>query len=322
MTNDLATAAAIGGITPLIEGNDHTSVAVYPVGARFADPVDWVEANKAELQADLRTRGAVLLRGFPVDVDVFSRVVALVGGTALEYTERSTPRTAVSGNVYTSTDYPAEQSIPMHNENSYKDSWPSLLFFFCHTASATGGATPVANSRAVLRLLPPDVRDRFAAGVTYTRTFREGLGLTWEETYQTTDRAAVEEYCARHGQEFEWTDEGLRTRHRRPAIAREPNTGEEVWFNQANLFHSASLGPELYEVLMSMYGEHGLPRHAFFGDGSAIGDEDLQAIAQAYETASVALPWQEGDILVINNMLTAHGRQPYTGERRILVAMT
>ncbi|WP_254896579.1 TauD/TfdA family dioxygenase, partial [Amycolatopsis sp. Hca4] len=89
---------------------------------------------------------------------------------------RSTPRSNVAGNIYTSTEYPPAESIPMHNENSYSASWPARLFFLCDTAAETGGATPIADSRAVYRLLPEDLRERFAGGVTYTRAFREGSG--------------------------------------------------------------------------------------------------------------------------------------------------
>lgn len=322
MTIQPTDAEKIGGAVPDVRSNAHTSVAVYTLGSGSAAAVDVVAEHRDTIREIVRTRGAIMLRGFPVEVEVFERVIALVGGTALEYTERSTPRHTVAGNIYTSTDYPANQSIPMHNESSYSDSWPTNLFFFCHTPSATGGATPLADSRAVLRLLPSDVRERFAGGVTYTRTFREGLGLSWQEAFQTEDRSAVEDYCRAHGHEFEWTDEGLRTRHRRPSTQQEPNTGQEVWFNQANLFHVSSLGPELAEVLTSAYGEQGLPRHALFGDGSPIGEADLAQVTRVYDEVSLALPWQAGDIIINNNMLMAHGRQPYTGDRKILVAMT
>ncbi|WP_412538000.1 TauD/TfdA family dioxygenase [Longispora sp. K20-0274] len=295
-------------------GNDHTTLAVHTV----TDPLDGLDA----IRADLATVGAVLLRGLPADLDLFDRVVRTIGGEPLEYTERSTPRTEVSGNIYTSTEYPAAQAIPMHNENSYSDRWPGRLFFVCHTAAATGGATPIADSRAMLRRIPQPVRDRFAAGVVYTRAFQEDLGLSWQEAFQTADRTDVEGYCRAHGQQFEWTDYGLRTRHHRPATQREPGTGAEVWFNQANLFHVSSLDREVSEMLLDLYPEPDLPRHATLADGSPITTDDLDAIREAYDEVSLALPWREGDVMVVNNMLTAHGRQPFTGDRRILVAMT
>lgn len=304
-------------------GNEHTTALAFPLG-EHPDPVSWVERNREDLRDHLRHGGFLVLRGLPVDVAAFERVVHLVGGDPLAYTERSTPRSAVGGNIYTSTDYPADQPIPMHNENSYSDAWPGTLFFFCDTAPETGGATPIADSAAVLGLIPAPVRERFADGVVYTRSYRDGLGLSWREAFQTDDHADVERYCAEHGIEGEWTDDdGLRTRHHRPSTRIDPVTGAEVWFNQATLFHLSSVDRDVREALLEICEtEADLPRNAYHGDGSPIRDDDLAAVAAAFDTAAVALPWQPGDVIVVNNLLMAHGRQPYTGSRRILVAMT
>jgi alpha-ketoglutarate-dependent taurine dioxygenase len=287
-------------------GNEHTTVAVAPEVEGIREP--------------LMEHGAVLLRGGSTDVAEFERLVRAVGGEPLQYTERSTPRTSVTDAVYTSTEYPAEVSIPMHNEASYSETWPGVLFFLCVTAAETGGATPIADSGAVYRLLPQSVRDRFDGGVVYTRSFRSDIGLSWQEAFQTENPAEVEVYCKKHNQEFEWTADGLRTRHHRPA--HQDHRGQRVWFNQANLFHASSLSPDIYETLMEIYGEDGLPRNAYLGDGSPIPAEDLSAIEAAYDAASFAFPWEPGDILVVDNMRCAHGRQPFTGTRRTLVSMT
>ncbi|MCC5575693.1 TauD/TfdA family dioxygenase [Microtetraspora sp. AC03309] len=314
--------ARLGPVTGQVAGNDHTTIVVYGLGPDMTDHLDWVTAHRDGLRAGLAEHGAVLIRDLPADLDLFDRIVRVVGGEPLRYTERSTPRTSVTESIYTSTEYPADQPLPMHNENSYSDTWPGHLFFFCDTAAATGGATPIANSRAVFRAVPADVRERFAAGVVYARAFREGLGLSWQESFQTDDPAEVEDYCARHGMAYEWTEEGLRTRHHRPAHQTEPLTGEQVWFNQANLFHVTSLDEEVREALLMLYGEADLPRNAYLADGSPIAPADLAAVKAAYDETSYAFPWREGDLMIINNMLCAHGREPYTGARRILVAMT
>lgn len=316
---DLSVPPPCGGVPARIRRNDRTSALMYEVPDR---PVDWVRANAGSLRADLREHGLLRLHGFPPDIEVFDEVVAAVGGTALEYTERSTPRRRVRGNIYTSTEYPPDQAIPLHNENAYSTHWPATLFFFCRTAPATGGATPVADSRAVHELIPEDVRDRFRDGVVYTRTFRDGLGLTWQEAFQTGDRARVEEYCVSHGQEFAWDGDVLHTRHLRPAVHHEPRTGAPVWFNQAHLFHVSSLGPEIREAVLTVYAEADLPRNAYHADGSPIRDADLDLIRAAYAEAALSLPWQPGDLMIVDNLLMAHGREPYTGDRRILVAMT
>jgi len=322
MTTDVDVPTMLDGIAGEQRGNGHTSVTLYDLAAAGVDPMDWISKHREALRATLRTRGAVLVRALPVEVAAFHEAVTMIGGDLLGYTERSTPRSAVAGNIYTSTEYPPDQAIPMHNENSYSDRWPGTLFFFCQTAPSSGGATPVADSRAVLRLMPDDLRERFADGVVYTRTLREGLGLSWQEAFQTEDEAEVAAYCAEHGMSLEWTEDGLRTRQHRPAWRREPYTGEQVWFNQANLFHVDSLEPEVRTALLAIYEEADLPRNAYLADGRRIPGGDLAAVTRVYDEVSFAVPWQAGDVLMVNNMLMAHGRQPFTGNRRILVAMT
>lgn len=301
--------------------NAFTRIQVAQADESSGSALEWLTLHRDELRSGLAANGAYLLRGFGDEIDTFRQVVASVGGDLLEYSERSTPRTAVGRNIYTSTDYPADQPIPMHNENSYSHQWPAVLYFFCHTAAGTGGMTPLADSRAVFRLLSPATRELFADGVIYTRKFRDELGLTWQNAFQTDDRARVEEYCRQHNHEYEWTDDGLRTRHLRPAYVREPVTGDHVWFNQANLFHVASLEPEIREAIMEL-GEENLPRNAYLGDGSPIPDEVIEEIESVYAATNLAMPWTVGDIMLVNNMLMAHGRRPYTGARRILVAMS
>lgn len=316
------TLEPLGGITPQSRGNSHTVGAEYELGSLADAGMNWAHTHGEALRDRLRSDGLILLRGLPVDIDAFNDVVRAVGGELLRYTERSTPRSEVKDNIYTSTEYPADQPIPMHNESSYSAVWPTTVYFFCHTAPGTGGATPIADSRTVLDLIPLDVRDRFATGVIYTRTFRAEIGLSWQEAFQTDDRTDVEHHCRSHGHEFSWDGDVLHTRHHRPAMTTDPGTGAEVWFNQAHLFHISNLEPELREVLLETYGEDGLPRNAHLGDGSPIPDADLVAIRAAYDRASLVLPWRPGDVMLVNNLLMAHGREPFTGDRRILVAMT
>lgn len=312
---------ALGPAEGELVSNGRTSAAVYSLAAA-ADAAAWAHAHGDQLRTTVMTQGAVMLRGLPVDLAVFRAVVTAVGGVTVSYRERSTPRTQVEAGIYTSTEYPPDQRIPLHNENSYAATWPSMLFFLCETPAESGGATPIASSRAVFGAIPQTVRDRFAGGVRYTRTFREGLGLSWQEVFQTSSRAAVEQYCREHGQQFEWAGQVLRTSHVQPAWRREPSSGGLVWFNQAHLFHICALEEEVREALLLTYDERDLPRNAYLADGRAIPEDDIAAIAAAYARCELVLPWEKGSVLIVGNMLTAHGRAPYRGPRRVLVAMT
>jgi alpha-ketoglutarate-dependent taurine dioxygenase len=289
------------------------------------DLARWAGESRGGIEALLAQHGALLFRGFPVgDLADLQRFIAAVSSGLLEYRYRSTPRTEVAGKIYTSTEYPADQEIPMHNENSYSTSWPLKIFFFCELPAATGGMTPIADSAKVFERISPAVRDRFSQRkVMYVRNYGGGADLPWQEVFQTQDAGEVESFCREHGIEAEWLGEGrLRTRQVCQAVARHPKSGRMLWFNQAHLFHMSSLDPEIREALLEIFGADELPRNTFYGDGSPIEEAVLEEVRQAYRDEQVAFPWERGDVLLLDNMAVAHGRTPYGGERKIRVGMT
>ena len=325
---DARRAASISAETmvtmqPLVPGS------TLPLVARPAmagvDLIAWAKNHRNEINDNLLRSGAILFRGFELQGrEAFAEFIqATADGGLLAYTNRSTPRTDIGGNIYTATEYPANQIIPLHNENSYQSSWPLKIYFFCVTAPQQGGATPIANSRKVFERIPPRIREEFAnRGVMYVRNYGDGLDLSWQQVFQTTDRSQVEAFCRREGLEFEWKDENhLRTRQICQAIGSHPETGELVWFNQAHLFHVSSLAPDIREYLLAEVKETELPRHAYHGDGTPIETLSLTDIRAAYKKETVTFAWEQGDILLLDNMLTAHGREPFVGAREILVGM-
>jgi len=289
------------------------------------DLARWLAGRREQIRSDLDQYGAVLLSGFAVDDPAaFGAAARTISPDLLDYLERAAPRTEVADKVFTSTEFAADQWIPLHHEMSYSHNWPALVFFYCDVPAGSGGATPLASERTVLPRLPADIRARFQRdGVRYIRNFGAGLDLPWQEVFQTTDRAEVEAYCRRSGTEWEWIGtDGLRTTAIRQATARHPRTGEQVWFNHAHLFHVSNMPVEVAEALLSDVGEHGLPRSVFYGDGEPIPSEVVGLIGDLYREAAISFPWQHGDVLVVDNHLAVHGREPFRGDRQILVAMS
>ncbi|HEY9827014.1 MAG TPA: TauD/TfdA family dioxygenase [Stenomitos sp.] len=286
--------------------------------------VDWVKTRREYLTTLLQSAGGLLFRGFEVaDPAAFESFLQSVAGDLLDYRDRSSPRHLVGQHIYTSTDYPADQEIFLHSENSYAATWPLKLAFCCWTAPRSGGETPIADTRKLLQSIDPAIRDRFARlGVMYTRTFGDGMGLSWQEVFQTDVPSEVEAFCQANAIEWEWiSDNRLRTRQVRPAITRHPQTREWVWFNHAVFFHITSRPPEIRETLLANFGEAALPHNTYYGDGTPIEPEVLDALRECYHAATVTFTWQEKDVLLLDNMLTAHGRSPFTGDRLVLVGM-
>ncbi len=285
---------------------------------------EWARASRGRIDELLRDRGAILFRGFPLPSPAaFERFAdAASGGLFADYGDL--PRESLGDKIYGSTPYPKEEAILFHNESSHLPQWPLRIFFHCVTAAASGGETPLLDCRRVYREMDPEVRDKFERlGLIYVRNFISGLDVGWQDFFKTAERQAVERQCRELGIDCSWTAGGdLRTVQRRPAVAVHPVTGDKLFFNQVQLHHPACLPARVRADLFALCGSvDRLPRNVAYGDGSPIEDEVIQELSRLYERLAAAFPWQAGDVVLLDNMAVAHGRRPYTGERKILVAM-
>jgi len=314
-------------LSPLFE-DKHIPTLVSPT-IDDLDLVAWGKNNRSYIETLLKEHRALLFRGFNIhDVDPFEAfVLGTSDGSLLEYRDRTTPRHSEGGQserVYISTVYPSEHSIKPHNEGSYWLKWARKLYFCALVTPDTGGETPIYDVRKVYERIPDSIKAKFEEKKwMLIRNYNDGFGLPWEEVYQTKDPKAVESYCGENNIEFEWQDETrLRTKSVRQAIHQHPDTGEKLWFNHAAFYHHSSLEVEMRKALLAEFALDELPYSSFYGDGTEISAEDIAQINAAYEAEKVAFLWQKGDILLLDNSSIAHGREPYTGDRRIVVGMT
>jgi alpha-ketoglutarate-dependent taurine dioxygenase len=313
------------GVDIKVPGDGATLPIIIKPTIRGVSLCEWSMLARDQIQALLLRHGAILFRGFDVRSGVeFNRFIESVSGTPLPYLERSSPRTLVEGNIYTSTEYPPEHSIFLHCENSYQKSWPLKIFFYCEVQPEQCGETPIADTRRILMRIDPDIRAAFASkGVLYRRNFGAGLGLPWQNVFQTHDRECVERYCKVAGIECSWRGpDSLTTRFVRKAIRQHPITGEDLWFNHAVFFHISTLDSETQKIFRSDFSDDELPNNTYYGDGTPIEPNVYNHLRNAYTQETVTFPWQIGDVLMVDNMLVAHGRMPYRGARKILVGMT
>lgn len=303
---------------------DKTLPMMITPAVKGVDLLAWAANHRELIEADLLKYGSLLFRGFKLRTeDEFRQFIQVTSGDLLEYRERSSPRSEVGDRIYTSTDYPAEHSIFLHNENSYQCAWPMKIFFFCVKPAERGGETTIADCRRVFDRIEERIRERLIQlKWMYVRNFGDGFGLGWQTVFQTDDRSAVEEHCRRSGIEVEWkAGSGMRIRAARPAIELHPRTGEITWFNHATFFHVTTLEKSVREALLAEFEEEDLPTNTYYGDGTEIESSVLDHLREAYLKEAVSISWQQGDVLMLDNMLVAHGRASYFGERRILVGM-
>jgi alpha-ketoglutarate-dependent taurine dioxygenase len=303
---------------------DRTPGAPAILRAATDDPVGWVVEHRDALRVAVLEHGALLVRGLGLRDHIQAGAVfgGLTDGLIVEK-EAFAPRRRHPGEVYSSTTWPANQPMCMHHELSYTLEVPGLMMFACLTAPVAGGATGLADAQAVLEALPRAVVQRFEhEGWMLTRSYNNEIGATFAEAFGTRNLPDVERYCRANAIEFAWrSDGGLRTRQRRPAVVRHPLTGRRCWFNQVAFLSQWTLDPDVREYLVEVYGEDGLPFNTCFGNGDPI-DEDLVALLnEVYAAHTIREPWQDGDLMLVDNIRTAHSREAYAGPREICVGM-
>lgn len=285
----------------------------------------WARNNRDYIGTELARHGAILFHNFPVDspskFEEFARAVSADGELFDEYGDL--PRENPGAKVYGSTPYPADKSILFHNESSHMHRWPMKIWFYCVKAAERGGATAILDCRKTYQAIDPAIIRRMAEKkLMYVRNFIDGLDVSWQQFFQTSDKGRVEDYCRKASIEFEWKGENrLTTRKVCQAVARHPHTGEMLFFNQIQLHHISCLDPEVRASMLSMFRDEDLPRNVYYGDGSPIEDSIVTEISEVYDRLAVRFPWQAGDVILLDNMMVAHSRDPFEGTRKILVAM-
>jgi len=285
----------------------------------------WAVNNKEYIRTELAKHGAILFRDFTVDsplkFEEFARSVSADGELFDEYGDL--PRENPGAKVYHSTPYPADKSILFHNESSHMHRWPMKILFYCVKAAEGKGATPILDCRKTYQTIDSAIIRRMTEKkLMYVRNFIDGLDVSWQQFFQTSDKKKVEDYCRMAGMEFEWKGEKqLTTRQVCPAVVKHPYTGELLFFNQIQLHHISCLDPDVRASMLSMFRQEDLPRNVYYGDGTPIEDSVVKEISDVYDQLAVRFQWRAGDVIMLDNMMVAHARDPFEGTRKILVAM-
>ncbi|MFJ1602507.1 TauD/TfdA family dioxygenase [Streptomyces sp. NPDC088253] len=288
------------------------------------DPPRWATEHRDLLRRLVTERGAVLVRGLRLhDVSGTASVFARLATGLMDEKEAFAPRHTYGNGVYSSSKWPPTQQMCMHHELSYALRFPGMMLFACLSSPTSGGATALADSPTVLAALPDELVERFEhEGWLLTRNYNDDIGADWTDAFGTEDRTAVEDYCRASAIEFAWQpDGGLRTRQRRSAVIPHPLTGRRCWFNQIAFLSEWTLDPEIREYLVDLYGADGLPFNTRYGNGDSISPDTVDLINQVYQAHTVREPWQDGDLLLVDNVRTAHSREAYEGPRNVMAAL-
>ncbi|PXF30081.1 SyrP protein [Pokkaliibacter plantistimulans] len=288
--------------------------------------LDWITQHLPALQAHLTESGVLLFRGFPLtsaeDFDAFS---AAFGYRTFTYKESlsNAVRINFTERVFTANEAPKDVEIFLHHEMAQTPISPDKLFFFCLQAADAGGATPVCRSDMLYRRLKIIAPELAAAceskGLKYTTRMpgendeKSGQGRSWKSTLNCQNKDEAERKLAELGYSWQWQDDGsLRaTTPVLPAVLTLSN-GKQVFYNQ------------LIAAYMGWKGVRENPASAItYGDGSHLSPADLELINNLSADFTFDVPWQNGDVALVDNHMAMHGRRPYSGDtkRQVLVAL-
>lgn len=310
------------------------------------DSKDFNEALKDEkptIREQLNRYGVIHFKGFNQPVDNFDDFMKTLLPEFSPFDPKipgifSSGRRNLGKNVVNSTYLNKRIPMAIHNEFNYMPIFPRYIAFRCVQAPSEGGETTIADSRKIYQSIDPSIREKFEQkGVKYTRNYCNQNFLSfllnkinkvaesWEEVFKTDTKAEVENICRKYNFDFTWKGKNaLTVTNSLPAIRQHPETNEKVWFNQACpwVFNPKTTGWLKYLVYNIVYPSiNSKPLVVTYGDDSNISPDDAAHVVDVMNKHTVGVKWENGDTLLIDNLLVGHARNPYKGERVLAAAM-
>jgi hypothetical protein len=304
----------------------------------------FIRENKQPLATCIHKYGGILFRGFSIasQHDFKSILDQFDYQLETEYSLGATPRKSFGNSIFSSSE--ATNSIPIiaHNEMSYLNHRPRMIAFYCEVPPVKYGETPIFNCRAALNDLIPEIRETLSTRkVKYVRIFDRGrfiflnlLLVTWPEAFHTHSRTEVEKICAKFDLDYRWYPGGnLITNNIINPIVKHLYTNEDclniqLYHLRNHLLDFENIRPRqnviwnwiLQLSVKMMYWTHLYPIRIRYGDDKPIPGEVVKQIRQSLWDHSVIFSWEKGDVLILDNIATAHGRLNTVPPRKIFTA--
>lgn len=292
--------------------------------ASLDSAVDWVSKHRDELVQQARAHGTVLFRGFPmVEPEDFDRFIAAFEMENFPYEESlsNAVRINYTPRIFSANEAPADVTIFLHHEMAQTPVFPGMLFFCCQKPADGGGATPLCRSDALFDRMrekcPEFAKACETKGLRYSNVMpgeddaESGMGRSWQSTFGAASREEVEQRMRDLGYSWEWLDDGcLRaTTPVLPAVSEAAN-GRKVFFNQ------------LIAAFKGWKDSRNDPAKSItLGDGTPLDRDTVLMVAELAEELTFDVPWQQGDVALVDNVLVMHGRRTFQGKRKIMASL-
>jgi alpha-ketoglutarate-dependent taurine dioxygenase len=298
------------------------------------DTIKSLQSQNGLLTKKLAEHGTLLFRGLPINnAEEFSKFAHAFGYKPHEIIGIVVDRPLLAPNVAPANESPKEVLIYNHNESPQVPHAPEYIFFYSHKAPIKGGETPISSSLELFRRAQQEIPDFIAelakkgilSRVTYKTNAQYVGGSTLKQAFgkeiqdgdnEATKRTKIEAQIVRYGRgkytTWEWTDDGLILTHKLPAIRTQPNTNLPTLFTGLAAY---------YKNAQTNGAGRKNPTQQLFGDGTPIPDKYLARLAEITDEIRVLHKWQRGDVLVYDNVIAQHGRQPWEGEQEDRVVL-
>ncbi|KAL4983841.1 hypothetical protein BDW68DRAFT_190988 [Aspergillus falconensis] len=243
-------------------------------------------------------------------------------------------RPFLAPNVATANEAPKEVRIYSHNESPQVPHAPEYIFIYAHKVPKKGGKTPISSSLELFHRARPEMPQFIDLLAEEGGVFKSRVTYTVERQYEFVDgddektkRVKVEAQVARYGRgEYttsEWSDDAdsqgqvLTLSHHLLAIRTQPDTNLPFLFAGLAAYYKNSLEASKG----SSAGRKNVAVQTF-RDGTPIPEEYLATSARITDEIRVLHRWQEGEVLVLDNAIAQHGREPWEGEKgdRVVLA--
>ncbi len=297
--------------------------------------VAWITAHRAVLDALITEHGGIVLRDFPVVTsEDFNAAISVFPNYRRGYIGGAGPRAKITGQVMEATQLDETMRLTLHSEMGYTRSFPPRIAFFCRKPAEAGGETTIGNMRAFMAMFPADIREKLERhGGRTIRNFApagasKGQRMTdhpdrrgWDDAFETDDRSEVEARCAEMGMAPIWNDDGTLTLVTDlTAFETHPVTGETFYRLHIHT-NKAFETPERNALTQALRASQRMPSGHSLGNGEPLPDDDCERLAANYRAVTVAWPWHSGDVMILDNLIVTHGRNPYQGTRDTQVAL-
>lgn len=285
--------------------------------------------HKTILQA-VSYHGAVLFTDFDIQSPIEwasilyksgLKEMPYIGGAAVRRLIVGSENRLLNPQIVTTNESPPSQVIPFHHELAQTPDPCSHISFYClENTTIEGGSTPLLRSDLVydwLKRTYPSLLEEFESfGVKYVRVVPEiddpesAIGRSWKSMFNVQTRQEAEESMKAKEWAWEWFENGdCKTTSKVLPATIVNSKGTKSFFNQVVAAYTGWID------------KRNDPKKAvLLGNGQALPEKPMEDLVAFMDKMQCIFTWKPGQFAIVDNTMTYHARQSFSGGRRQVMA--